>query len=31
LRDRDRVPAEHETDPDISGMAAVTSEHGAFG
>src|ERR1035437_5954183 len=28
LRDRDRVPAEHQTDPDISGMAAVTGEHG---
>ena len=28
LRDRDRVPAEHETDPDISGMTAVTGEHG---
>ena len=31
LRDRDRVPAEHETDPDISGMTAVTGEHGTHG
>ena len=31
LRDRDRVAAEHQTDPDISGMAAMTGEHGTHG
>ena len=31
LRHRDRMPAKHETDPDISGMTAVTAEHGTHG
>ena len=31
LRHGDRVAAEHQTDPDISGMAAVTAEHGTHG
>ena len=31
LRHRDRVAAEHQTDPDISGMAAVTAEYGTYG
>jgi hypothetical protein len=31
LRDRDRVPTKHQTDADISGMTAVTGEHGTHG
>ena len=31
LRHRDRVAAEQQTDPDISGMAAVAAEHGTYG
>jgi hypothetical protein len=31
LGHRDRVPAEHEIDPDLGGMTAVTAEHGTEG
>jgi hypothetical protein len=31
LRDQYRVVAEHKADPDISGMTAVTAEHGTCG
>jgi hypothetical protein len=30
LRHRTRVTAEHETDPDVSGMTAVAAEHGTY-
>ena len=31
LRHGDRVATEQQTDPDVSGMAAVAAEHGTYG